>query len=78
MTITHFKTYALKVIDQVSKSQEGVVITKRGTPLAELVPFRTSKKKLIPGKLADTLLFEKDIISPLGDKVWGTHGKVSS
>ena len=70
MTITDFKMYALKVIDQVSKSQEGIVITRRGSPLAEVVPFRTSEKKPIPGKLADTLVFEKDIISPLGDKVW--------
>ena len=70
MTITHFKTYALKVIDEVSKSQEGVVITRRGSPLAELVPFRTNKKKLIPGKLAGTVLFEKDIVSPLGEKIW--------
>jgi prevent-host-death family protein len=70
MTITHFKTYALKVVDQVSKSQESVVITKRGSPLAEVIPFRTTKKKTVLGKLASTVIFEKDIVSPLGDEVW--------
>ena len=69
ITVTHFKTYALKVIDEVSKRQEGIVITKRGTPLVELVPFRTDKKKVTLGKLAGTLVFEKDIVSPLGDKI---------
>ena len=72
MTITNFKMYALKVIDQVSKSQESVIITRRGTPLAELVPFRTAGKKFALGKLAGTLVFEKDIVSPLGDEVWKT------
>ncbi len=70
MTITQFKTYALKVIDQVAKSNESVVITKRGKPLAELVPFRKSEGKPAPGKLADALVFEKDILSPLGDDMW--------
>jgi len=69
ITVTHFKTYALKVIDEVSKRQEGIVITKRGTPLVELVPFRTDKKKVALGKLAGTVVFEKDIVSPLGDKI---------
>ena len=66
MTITEFKTYALKVIDQVSKSKEGIIITKRGKPLAELVPFTKKDQKPVPGKLADALVFEKDIVSPLG------------
>ncbi len=39
MAISKFKTYALKVIDKVAKSQEGIIITKRGKPLAELIPF---------------------------------------
>jgi len=71
MTITNFKTYALKVIDQVSKSQESIVITRRGTPLAELIPFRTTKKKPVLGKLAGTVVFEGDIVSPLGEEDWG-------
>jgi len=70
MTVTKFKTYALKIIDQVSKSNESIVITKRGKPLAELVPFRKSERKPVPGKLAEALVFEKDIVSPLGHNMW--------
>jgi prevent-host-death family protein len=70
MAISKFKAYALKILDQVAKSQESIIITKRGKPLAEVVPFRKSDKNPVPGKLADTLVFEKDIVSPLGEDMW--------
>ncbi len=70
MAITKFKAYALKVVDQVSKSKEGLVITKRGKPLAELIPYKQPEKKPVPGKLASALVFEKDIVTPLGSDIW--------
>ncbi len=45
MPITKFKAYAIKVVDQVAKSNESLIITKRGKPLAELKPYRESKKR---------------------------------
>jgi prevent-host-death family protein len=70
LAISQFKTYALKVLDQVAKTKESIVITKRGKPLAEVVPFRKADKKAEPGKLAETLVFEKDIVAPLGEDMW--------
>ena len=70
MPITKFKAYALKVVDQVAKSNESLIITKRGKPLAELKPYRESEKKTVPGKLASALVFEKDIVAPLGSDTW--------
>lgn len=70
MGISQFKTHALKILDQVAKTQEVIVITKRGKPLAQIIPYRNSETTHKPGKLADTLVFEKDIISPLGDEMW--------
>jgi prevent-host-death family protein len=70
MAISQFKAYALKIIDQVSKTKEVVIITKRGKPLVQVVPFVDSKKEIKPDKLAHTLVFEKDIITPLGDDLW--------
>jgi len=68
--ITKFKAYALKIIDQVAKSKESLVITKRGKPVAELIPFIRSEQKPIPGKLADALVFEENIVDPIGDEMW--------
>ncbi len=42
MAISEFKTHALKVLNEVAKSQETIVITKRGKPLAQVVPYRKS------------------------------------
>ncbi len=70
IAISKFKAHALKVIDRVSKTHENVVITKRGKAVAELIPFRSPEKEAIPGKLASTLIFENDIVTPLGAKMW--------
>lgn len=70
IAVSQFKAHALKILDQVSKTQESVVITKRGKPLAEVVPIRSADKNAEPGKLSDTLVFEKDIVSPLGEEMW--------
>jgi antitoxin (DNA-binding transcriptional repressor) of toxin-antitoxin stability system len=48
-----------------------VVVTKRGKPLVEVIPFRHNDESPAPGKLAAALVFEKDIVSPLGESIWG-------
>lgn len=70
MAISEFKARALKVLNEVSESQETILITKRGKPLAQVVPYRKSDMKAAPGKLADAFVFEKDIVTPLGEKLW--------
>ena len=70
MGISQFKSHALQILDQVAKTQEIIVITKRGKPLAQITPYRTPDLNSTPGRLADALVFEKDIISPLGDEMW--------
>ncbi len=68
MAITDFKTHALKVLGEVAETREGVVVTKRGKPLAKIIPFADESPS--PGKLAGTLVFEDDIVSPLGEEIW--------
>jgi prevent-host-death family protein len=70
MAISEFKAHALKVLNEVAKSQEAVIITKRGKPLAQVVPHRKPEMKPTPGKLADAFVFEKDIVTPLGEGLW--------
>ena len=70
MGISRFKTHALKILDRVAKSQVGIIVTKRGKPIAQVVPYRSSETEPKPGKLADCLVFEKDIVSPLGEEMW--------
>ena len=70
IAISTFKTYALKLIAQVAQTHESIIITKRGKPIAELSPYSDKRSKPQAGKLANTLVFEKDIVSPLGEEMW--------
>jgi len=68
LAITDFKTHALQILAQIAENRESIVVTKRGKPLAEVIPYCQDVPKA--GKLADALVFEKDIISPLGEEMW--------
>jgi len=70
MAISEFKTHSLQVLVRVARTKETVVVTKRGKPLVEVVPFRHNDESPAPGKLSETLVFEKDIVSPLGESIW--------
>lgn len=68
--ISEFKAHALATVDRVARTKDGVIITKRGKPVAQVIPFQQPKSKSRPGSLAHTLVFEKDIVSPLGADAW--------
>jgi prevent-host-death family protein len=70
MAISEFKAHALRVLGQVAKTKEPVVVTRRGKPIAEVVAFSGRDEKAKPGKLSKTLVFEKDIVSPVGESIW--------
>ncbi|MCX6348449.1 MAG: type II toxin-antitoxin system prevent-host-death family antitoxin [Candidatus Aureabacteria bacterium] len=68
MAISDFKARALYVLGQVAATGESVIVTKRGKPLAEVAPI--AAEEAAAGKLSDALVFEKDIVSPLGEDLW--------
>jgi prevent-host-death family protein len=55
-----FKEQCLALLDQVGA--EGIVITKRGKPVARLVPFHTESKSLI-GSLVGKIKIKGNIAS---------------
>jgi prevent-host-death family protein len=68
--ISEFKAHALRILDTISKTKESVVITRRGKPLAEVIPYMSNADSAKPGRLASALIFEKDIVSPLDEGIW--------
>ena len=70
MTVTQFKARALEVLKRVEEEQAEVVLTKRGRPIAQVVPYREPAGSLEPGGLAHLLVFEGDVVSPLGGELW--------
>jgi prevent-host-death family protein len=55
-----FKEQCLALLDEVG--DEGIVITKRGKPVAKLIPIRTESASLI-GSLKTKLRIKGDILS---------------
>jgi antitoxin (DNA-binding transcriptional repressor) of toxin-antitoxin stability system len=70
MSVSVFKAHALEEIGRVASSRESLIITKRGKPLAQVVPYVPPSAAPVPGKLSETLVFEQDIVSPLGADMW--------
>lgn len=60
-----FKAKCLKLLDEVAESGEGLIITKRGKPVARLVPMPGTRELF--GALAGSVLREDDIVSPIGE-----------
>jgi len=65
-----FKAKCLKLLDEVAETREPIVITKFGKPVAKLLPFEAERHQL-RGAMRGTVLWEGDIISPLGKDAWG-------
>lgn len=55
-----FKEHCLTLLDQVD--EEGIVITKRGRPVAKLIPIRAESGELI-GRLESRLSILGDVLS---------------
>ena len=59
-----FKAQCLKVMEQVRTTREPVLITKRGQPLAKLVPVEKASDDFI-GRLEGVFTIVGDIESPI-------------
>ena len=70
MAISQFKVHLLLIISKIVEYHEPMIITKRGKPMARILPYEKTPSSPEPGRLAHTLVFEEDIISPLGEDMW--------
>lgn len=59
-----FKARCLSIMEEVRQNREPVLITKRGKPLAKLVPPERQSKNLI-GRLEGVIKITGDIESPI-------------
>ena len=67
-----FKATCLKLMEEVSKSHEAVVITKRGKPIARLLAIEEENPGSLFGFLKDSVISEKDIVEPI-EEVWNAN-----
>jgi prevent-host-death family protein len=68
ITISEFKATCLAVLERVRRTGEPVLVTKRGEPIAEVVPASrppTATREL--GVLHGSGAITGDIVSPVGE-----------
>jgi prevent-host-death family protein len=70
MGASKFKVHALEIMNKVAETREPIEITKRGTPIVQLIPAQPSNEKSLPGQLAGTMKIKGDIVAPLGEELW--------
>lgn len=64
MPAGQFKAECLALLDRVADTGESVVVTKRGRPVAEVIPVRTRA----PRTLRASVTVRGDVVAPvLGD-----------
>jgi prevent-host-death family protein len=64
-----FKANCLRLMDEVAQQHQPIIITKRGKPVAKLVPIEQEPIDLF-GYMAGTAKICGDIISPIEDAGW--------
>jgi prevent-host-death family protein len=66
-SVSEFKSKCLAVLQDVDQQKKRVVITKRGKPIAEVIPYEPGGEEI---PLKDTVIFMGDIISPVAEEDW--------
>lgn len=67
LSVSKFKATCLAVLEDVRKQKKKVVVTKRGKPIAEIMPVNHQKEDI---SLKDAVLFMGDIVSPVAVDEW--------
>ena len=68
-----FKAKCLKVLDEIQWKRKQIIVTKRGKPVAKLVPVDDEPESFI-GSMRGTMEILGDIVSPL-DVKWEADGE---
>jgi prevent-host-death family protein len=67
VAISEFKAKCLAVLDEVQKTKRPVRITRRGKPVAEVVPTSPASPKTVFGFMKGKMDIVGDILSPAND-----------
>ncbi|MFQ5672799.1 MAG: type II toxin-antitoxin system Phd/YefM family antitoxin [Nitrospinales bacterium] len=68
-----FKSKCLKLMDDVHKYHEEIIITKHGKPVAKLVPIGGKASGSLFGYLKGSATIKGNIVKPTGEK-WNADG----
>ena len=67
VAISEFKAKCLAIFDEVQKTKQPVRVTRRGKPIAEVIPPSTDPQKDWMGFMKGKMKIVGDIVSPASD-----------
>jgi prevent-host-death family protein len=67
---SEFKAKCLALMDQVARTGETIVVTKKGKPIAELRPHRKPPTKTLVGLHKGQVDIRGDIVSAVTSRLW--------
>lgn len=65
ISVSEFKAHCLELIEQTHTTHAEYIVTKRGRPVAKLVPIISSDTTFAFGDMKGSLIIKGDIVSPL-------------
>lgn len=65
ISATEFKAKCLDVLDRVAETRQGVIVTKRGKPVARVVPMVNRPERIV-GAMKGEIEIRGDIVNPVG------------
>lgn len=76
IAISKFKATCLALLDRVQKTGQPLLITKRGKPIAQVIPPEPERppEEDTFGCMAGTFEIVDDIVEPLGADDWEVFG----
>lgn len=63
--VSEAKAHLLSLVNHVAATGESVVVTKRGRPVAKVIPFRPEKEKPFFGRLKGFATLKGEITKPI-------------
>ena len=72
MAISHFKATCLAVLERVRKTGQPILVTKRGEPVAQVMPppLPAPAEKSRFGRMRGEIEILGDIVEPLSGEDW--------
>ena len=67
VAISEFKAKCLALVDQVNKTKTPLRVTRRGKPVADVVPIQPEKRASWIGSMEGKLEILGDIVGPVDD-----------
>ncbi len=69
IALDEFQEKCTILINQLNESQEEIIITQLGSPIAKLIPLKLEESPKVFGCMKESIKFIGDIVSPI-DEPW--------